>query len=898
MKKKVLATKQQADMWADKYRPHLQIENDMTFAGRGIPTPTIDFYYDYECYFNSEINDIHLGIYGIIENYNVETEEDFVKAYTFVRLHETGHVLFTAARPYQIGIQKGCEEIVKFISAKVDKTTRRFRSPEDVIYYTNNVLPKMGVYIDFGKVQFIVGGIQNSLEDGRIERLNSLEYPGFEDLRVEHRGEFWENTEEEDNGIDPETNPGEKLRLISNNILSLAKCQLYQKGFALKYHGTPVMDEINSFMPNIARAYMSNKCKGMAQETIEISKKLAPLIYEVCRLSEDDMNMRKMLEELIKQMLTSTIESNIFKPGGELSEKDELQGKSGLPKSTFPVTDLVITLPDEEYDKLTENMKEGEGDGDFIIKREHPKEEEKNDSSSDGTNSPNNVKSEEKSSDDSSKGDDSDKKPSEKASDDTQKSSGGSPSSEEETESQNPSDTGSDASENSGIGGSDETDREKGSAGSGTEEASDSGSGDSSKSNDSSQDSSSDGSSRSTSTNGSSQSSSDSSSDSSSNSSDSGNSQETENSIGSQEEAEDGSQSSSERSEAKEDEKTAAESESTEGDSSSGERQGGNGRGSSNSDSDNIDAVLKAMKEAAERTDEYASKEVSNVNSCIASERRVKKDIIDKEPVVPEKLGKQIGHRFEEVKRVYKVTDKLPAVLAARGRALYRKNQRYFKSLSRPTVKNLDSGSVDPSRIYGLSFGDTEVFQKIGKDKQFNGCAYMLIDNSGSMHGNKRMESAKAGAVIEEGFREMFPLKIVAFDEDGPIIHEVIKNWNEWLSQNCCWNYALHGRSGAGNEDGYDIMVATKELLARPEQKKMLVVLSDGAPGSRSLVKKAVKEARRKGIEVYSIYFEEGSVNRYAEEVMKEMYERDYVVCPLSELDTHLYKLFQKFSRS
>ena len=188
--------------------------------------------------------------------------------------------------------------------------------------------------------------------------------------------------------------------------------------------------------------------------------------------------------------------------------------------------------------------------------------------------------------------------------------------------------------------------------------------------------------------------------------------------------------------------------------------------------------------------------------------------------------------------------------------------------------------------------------KRIGKDKQFDGCAYLLIDNSGSMSGNKRIESAKAGAVIEEGFRKMFPLKIVAFDSWGKVIHEVIKNWDEWLSQNCCWNYALHGREGGGNEDGYDIMIATRELLARPEKKKMLVVLSDGAPGSRSLVNKAVKDARRKGIEVYSIYFEEGRVDHRAEAVMEEMYERDYVVCPLDELDEHLNKLFKKFSRS
>ena len=211
-------------------------------------------------------------------------------------------------------------------------------------------------------------------------------------------------------------------------------------------------------------------------------------------------------------------------------------------------------------------------------------------------------------------------------------------------------------------------------------------------------------------------------------------------------------------------------------------------------------------------------------------------------------------------------------------------------------MSHLDSGNVDPSLIYGLSFGDTEIFRKTGKDKKFDGCAYILIDNSGSMSGNKRIEACKAAAVIEEGFKEIMPLKIVAFDEWGEVVHEVVKNWDERLSKNCCWNFACQGREGCGNEDGYDIQIATRELLKRPEARKMLCILSDGAPGNRNLVKSAVQKARKKGIEVYSIYFEEGSIGSNAND-FKYMYEKDFVCCELSEVDEHLSKLFKKFSR-
>ena len=102
---------------------------------------------------------------------------------------------------------------------------------------------------------------------------------------------------------------------------------------------------------------------------------------------------------------------------------------------------------------------------------------------------------------------------------------------------------------------------------------------------------------------------------------------------------------------------------------------------------------------------------------------------------------------------------------------------------------------------------------------------------------------------------------------------------------------------GDGNEDGYDIMIATKELLARPEQHRLLIVLSDGAPGNRSLVRRAVEDARKKGIQVNGIYFEENLVRR-SDPAMEYMYQKDYVICPETEISENLDRIFKKWSRS
>lgn len=443
--------KEQAIEIANLMRQSLKIQNEIEFGDFVGKAPDIDFYPDYNLYYDPNRYEIHLGIYGIVDIFNVETEEEFVNAVNYGRGHEAQHRRSTATTPYQWGIERGVEMILEYISFKEEKSKRRFRSAKDYKDFADRVLPSMDIFISYQLLYQIIGGIANSIEDGRIERIRSNRFPGFEKLRIYHRGKFWTTQKREYRTYeDIKNSPPDILMAITDQILSLATCQLYSGG------------------------------------------------------------------------------------------------------------------------------------------------------------------------------------------------------------------------------------------------------------------------------------------------------------------------------------------------------------------------------------------------------------------------------------------------------------------LSTPNVSFLDSGSVDPSRIYGLSFGDTDIFRKKGIDKKFDGCVYILIDNSGSMSGAKRVEACKAAALIEESFRGLIPIKIVAFDWQGQVIHEVVKGWNEQQNLNCCWNFCLYGRQGGGNADGYDILVAQKELLARPERKKLLIVLSDGMPAEASpgFTKGAIDETRKKGIQVSGIYFEEGDVIHGSEQ-FKAMYgNKDAIACPLSELSLNLEKIAKKFSRS
>lgn len=177
---------------------------------------------------------------------------------------------------------------------------------------------------------------------------------------------------------------------ITDQILSLATCQLYSGGFVTTYANTPVMDIVKDLMPNISRGIMAGRTRDMAVEVIEIAKKLAPYIYETCKLSKEDIRARTVLEKLLADMIKGMLDQT---SNTGLTENEE-DTDTGSANSTFPTSDLEITVDDETYDKLVEKSKQSDDGSGLIIKREHPKEQ-----SEDGSDKESNENSNDKSRD-------------------------------------------------------------------------------------------------------------------------------------------------------------------------------------------------------------------------------------------------------------------------------------------------------------------------------------------------------------------------------------------------------------------------------------------------------------------------------------------------------------------
>ncbi len=324
------------------------------------------------------------------------------------------------------------------------------------------------------------------------------------------------------------------------------------------------------------------------------------------------------------------------------------------------------------------------------------------------------------------------------------------------------------------------------------------------------------------------------------------------------------------------------------------------------------EAIKNAMKDAAEKAE--GEIEISKRSSSSRGAKATAEKFDDtKCPDVSE-----ICSAFEELNRNYSVTDRMPPELEGKGNVFKRKMKMFFNNMKSPNVRCKKSGGVDAGYLYKLAVNEMDFFIQKGKTNKFNGCGYILIDNSGSMgygKDSKRYYANRAAAIIEEGFKNIMPLKIVAFDQNRAVIHEVIKNWNESFHNNCCYNFLKKGRRGGGNADGYSIKIATKELLNKPEEKKILIVLSDGCPTGCSAgeTKRAIDDARKEGIEVFGIYFEDGLSDKINplmgnDELLKnvrgdgktfiDMYQKNFVLTNPDNISNELIKIMKRFSKN
>lgn len=304
------------------------------------------------------------------------------------------------------------------------------------------------------------------------------------------------------------------------------------------------------------------------------------------------------------------------------------------------------------------------------------------------------------------------------------------------------------------------------------------------------------------------------------------------------------------------------------------------------------DTAVEAAKEAA--AEKKASEEVR---------KELEKDAAETEGVKPSVT--KVVHRDSFVSSTsvadYNRANKLELAIA------YRTAKRYEQIEAEGAMGGLKTGLYNGDRLCVSQAyrRDSKMFQKrIAPTETPKPAFLVLVDESGSM-GGKKEEAARKTAIVMQAFcsRLNIPCAIIghaATDGSGPRVD--LYEYVDFEDTDGKDKYRLMSiRARDNNRDGDAIRIVTKKFMRRDEEKKILMIISDGLPEARGYcgasankdTAQAVIEAEKKGIKVIAAGI--GSCREDIEELYRGTGARYLDITKLEELPKTFIGIVKEF---
>ena len=219
----------------------------------------------------------------------------------------------------------------------------------------------------------------------------------------------------------------------------------------------------------------------------------------------------------------------------------------------------------------------------------------------------------------------------------------------------------------------------------------------------------------------------------------------------------------------------------------------------------------------------------------------------------------------------------------AHSRAFANKIRRYIQAQARSVVrKDRDHGRIDRGNLHRLGMPaidggnwNKKIFYDQRKHTMKDTAIFVLVDWSGSMMGQKMKYAADAAQRLVWCFDRVLnvPVALAAFTDRTSFCDiGYIKKYNTrgMTQEEIASRFAKFFWYTSGNNDADAVNWAYNEILKRKESRKILIVLSDGAPagcwkGSADdalrLATSNIEKDHR--VDLYGLGIQDESVSRY-----------------------------------
>jgi nitric oxide reductase activation protein len=131
---------------------------------------------------------------------------------------------------------------------------------------------------------------------------------------------------------------------------------------------------------------------------------------------------------------------------------------------------------------------------------------------------------------------------------------------------------------------------------------------------------------------------------------------------------------------------------------------------------------------------------------------------------------------------------------------------------------------------------DGKYFSRISvPDGKLRVCFGILVDESGSMYGRKTESARRATILLEDTLRNLNVPFMICGHTTGWSDEVLIRSFVDFDTNDGKDRYRLADITAMyGNTDGGAITYVGEKLLKRPEEQKVLIVISDGQPSGTS----------------------------------------------------------------
>ena len=239
------------------------------------------------------------------------------------------------------------------------------------------------------------------------------------------------------------------------------------------------------------------------------------------------------------------------------------------------------------------------------------------------------------------------------------------------------------------------------------------------------------------------------------------------------------------------------------------------------------------------------------------------------------------GSASDYVREKDRVSSQISAMRAKLVAELRAKAARRF-------VGDKTRGTIDTGSLYLLRMGSKNVFAEQTQELTEKVAVSILVDQSGSMYGQKIVKARQSAIAIGETLHGLgVSFEIVGFENQGfgysrddrdydrneRFHYHVYKTFDQ--NFNVRKTSLVNMEAGGGNNDGEAVLAMAKRIVVRPETRKILIVLSDGQPvgGRRSMgggqdlcerfLSESVAKISKAGIEIYGVGIMTNDVQKF-----------------------------------